>query len=163
MKTWKFILGIVCSAGILAAQNAATKLAQTAANKSTSASTGTQASANPTATPGNTRWSERRDPFVSALRLNAGGEGSGCSVGKRCLTADEIILRGIVVTQDRGNIALVENSERRSTVLFVNDQIFHGSVVKITNDSLVLRVIVTDEVGKKTTRDIVKRVTTPAV
>src|SRR5579884_149200 len=120
--------------------------------------------ARPTA-PATVRWQERRDPFVSPLREQTpGGDGPGCSVGKRCLSADEIVLKGIIATRDRGNIALVENPEHtKSNFLYVNDQIFHGSVIRITIDSLVIRETIKDEQGKTTTRDVVKRVVSSPV
>ena|SRR5579864_4773762 len=142
MTKWNFTLAIMFLTGL-----AGSTMGQTAA---------------PTPTPSTVHWTERRDPFVSPLHEQT-QNGPGCSVGKRCMSADEIVLKGIVATKDRGNIALVENSEHRSYFLYLNDQVFHGSVIRITNDQLVIRETSKDEMGKPTTREVVKRVTAPPV
>ena len=105
----------------------------------------------------------KRDPFVSPVRAENGPAGPNCSVGKKCLAIDAVVLKGIVEAQS-GAIAVVENPARRMTYfLRENDPVFNGFVVKITPDSIVFRENVMDRLGKESTRDVVKKVSAPAV
>jgi len=105
----------------------------------------------------------RRDPFVSPLAAAAArGPGAGCSTGKRCLVVDQIVLKGIVQMRT-GNFALVENISKRPYVLHVNDSLFNGSVVKITGDSVVFREESNDILGRPVSKEVVKKVSAPAV
>lgn len=103
----------------------------------------------------------RRDPFVSPVVSQAGG-GSGCSMGKRCLAVDQIALKG-VVKSDAGMIAVVVNSLEKAYFLRENDPIFNGYVVRITGDSIIFKETVHDNLGKPFTREVTKKITTPAV
>jgi hypothetical protein len=102
----------------------------------------------------------RRDPFVSPVVSHAGG--SGCSTGKKCLEIGAINLQG-VVHSDGGFIAVVSNSLNKAYFLRENDPVFNGYVVKITGDSIVFQETVQDRLGKTFTREVVKKITTPAV
>lgn len=104
--------------------------------------------------------SGRRDPFVSPVVSRAGG--SGCSTGKKCLEIGAINLRG-VVHGESGFIAVVSNSLNKAYFLRENDPVFNGYVVKITGDSIVFQETVQDRLGKTFTREVVKKITTPAV
>jgi hypothetical protein len=104
----------------------------------------------------------RRDPFISPVVTRMSGSGSGCSSGKRCLSSDSISLRGIVKSQD-GMIAVVVNAANKAYFLRENDPIFNGYVAKITADSMVLRESVQDVLGRKSTRDVVKKLFVPVV
>jgi hypothetical protein len=44
-----------------------------------------------------------------------------------------------------------------------NDPVFNGYVVKITGDSIVFKETLQDRLGKSFTREVTKRITTPAV
>ncbi len=104
----------------------------------------------------------KRDPFVSPVREGGPG-GPDCSVGKKCLAIDAILLRGIVRAPN-GAIAVVESSTRKVTYfLRENDPVFNGYVVKITADTVTFRENVVDRVGKQSTRDVNKRVSAPPV
>jgi hypothetical protein len=103
----------------------------------------------------------RRDPFVSPVVAHS-MTGSGCSTGKRCLTIDQIALKG-VVRADTGMIAVVVNAVNKAYFLRENDPVFNGYVVKITGDSVVFKETFQDKLGKPFTRDVVKKITTPAV
>ena len=104
----------------------------------------------------------KRDPFVSPVREGGAG-GPECSVGKKCLAIDTILLRGIVRAPS-GAIAVVESSTRKVTYfLRENDPVFNGYVVKITADTVTFRENVVDRFGKQSTRDIPKRVSAPPV
>ena len=103
----------------------------------------------------------RRDPFVSPV-VNHSMGGSGCSTGKRCLAVDQIALTGIVKS-DAGMIAVVINAMNKAYFLRENDPVFNGYVVKITGDSIVFKETMQDKLGKSFTREVIKKITTPAV
>ena len=105
--------------------------------------------------------SSRRDPFVSPV-VNRSMMGSGCSVGKRCLSIEQINLKG-VVKADSGMIAVVVNSLNKAYFLRENDPVFNGYVVKITGDSIIFKQTVQDRLGKSMTREVTKKITTSAV
>jgi hypothetical protein len=44
-----------------------------------------------------------------------------------------------------------------------NDPVFNGYVVKITADSIVFKETVQDKIGHPFTREVTKKITTPAV
>ncbi len=101
----------------------------------------------------------KRDPFFSPV-VQQGG--SGCSTGKKCLEIGAINLRG-VVKSDTGFIAVVTNNLNKAYFLRENDPVFNGYVVKITGDSVVFQETIQDKLGKPFTREVVKRIFTPAV
>jgi Tfp pilus assembly protein PilP len=103
----------------------------------------------------------KRDPFVSPV-VNRSMTGSGCSNGKRCLAIDQIALKG-VVKSDTGMIAVVVNALEKAYFLRENDPVFNGYVVKITGDSIVFKETLQDKLGKAFTREVTKKITTPAV
>jgi len=109
------------------------------------------------------KWSMngKRDPFVSPV-VSQGASGSGCSTGKKCLEIGAINLRG-VVRSENGFIAVVTNSMNKAYFLRENDPVFNGYVVKITGDSIVFEETLQDRLGKTFTREVVKKITTPAV
>jgi Tfp pilus assembly protein PilP len=102
-----------------------------------------------------------RDPFLSPVVSHTSGE-SGCSTGKKCLTVDQIALTGIV-KGDNGMIAVVVNAMNKAYFLRENDPVFNGYVIKITGDSVVFKQTVQDNLGKPVTREVTKRIATPAV
>jgi hypothetical protein len=102
----------------------------------------------------------KRDPFISPVVNRSGG--SGCSTGKKCLDIDQIALHG-VVKSDNGMIAVVTNGLNKAYFLRENDPVFNGYVVKITGDSIVFKQTLQDRLGKSFTKDVVKRILTPAV
>jgi Tfp pilus assembly protein PilP len=105
--------------------------------------------------------SDRRDPFVSPV-VNRSMTGSGCSTGKRCLAIDQIALKG-VVKSDAGMIAVVVNALDKAYFLRENDPVFNGYVVRITGDSIIFKETIQDKLGKPFTREVTKKITTPAV
>ena len=105
--------------------------------------------------------SGRRDPFISPV-VDQSASGSGCSVGKRCLAIDQIALKG-VVKSDSGMIAVVVNALDKAYFLRENDPVFNGYVVRITGDSIVFKETVQDKLGKPFTREVTKKISTPAV
>jgi hypothetical protein len=111
--------------------------------------------------PEDKKWamSGKRDPFFSPVVQQ---NGSGCSTGKKCLEIGNINLRG-VVKADSGFIAVVTNNLNKAYFLRENDPVFNGYVVKITGDSVVFQETIQDKLGKSFTREVVKRIFTPAV
>lgn len=103
----------------------------------------------------------RRDPFISPV-VNRSMGGSGCSTGKRCLAVDQIALTGIVKS-DAGMIAVVVNAMNKAYFLRENDPVFNGFVVKITGDSIIFKETMQDKLGKSFTREVTKKISTPAV
>ncbi len=103
----------------------------------------------------------KRDPFISPIRANV-NETTNCGTGKRCLVVDQTNLQGIVKAPN-GMIAVVANSANKAYFLRENDPVYNGYVMRITPDSVVFRETMTDKLGKKYTREVVKKVTAPAV
>ena len=102
----------------------------------------------------------RRDPFLSPVVSRS--TGPNCSTGKRCLAIDQIVVRG-VVKADSGMIAVVVNSINKAYFLKENDPVYNGYVLRITGDSVVFKETFQDRLGKESTREVVKKITTPAV
>ena len=102
----------------------------------------------------------RRDPFLSPIVSRANGP--ACSTGKRCLAIDQIMVRG-VVKSDNGMIAVVVNSLNKAYFLKENDPVYNGYVLRITGDSVVFKETYQDRLGKDLQREVVKKITTPAV
>ena len=122
---------------------------------------GSAPAAKPAPKPEEKKWamSGKRDPFFSPVVQT---NGSGCSTGKKCLEIGAINLRG-VVKSDSGFIAVVTNNLNKAYFLRENDPVFNGYVVKITGDSVVFQETIQDKLGKPFTREVVKRIFTPAV
>jgi Tfp pilus assembly protein PilP len=133
--------------------------------KTTAPAVSAPAAATQTATkapkPEEKKWAMngKRDPFFSPVVQT---NGSGCSTGKKCLEIGAINLRG-VVKSDTGFIAVVTNNLNKAYFLRENDPVFNGYVVKITGDSVVFQETIQDKLGKPFTREVVKRIFTPAV
>jgi len=104
----------------------------------------------------------KRDPFISLAVVRAQQIGASCGTGKRCLVIDQIALKGVVKTHS-GMIAMVENTAKKAYFLRENDPVFNGYVLKITGDSVIFKESTTDNQGRTQTRDVVKRVSAPAV
>jgi hypothetical protein len=104
----------------------------------------------------------RRDPFVSVIKTQEPGTPGPvlppCSTGKKCLSIPQIVLQGTVKDRDGKMIALVANGPR-TYFLRENDQVFNGSVIRITTDSVIFREGATDKFGHETSHEVVKRLT----
>ena len=101
----------------------------------------------------------RRDPFVSIIRsAPMTPAGPSCSVGKKCLYIPELVVKGIAKDPDGQMLAVVVSNTHRAYFLRENDQVFNGSVEKITTDSVVFREYATDHLGRETAHEVVKRI-----
>jgi hypothetical protein len=105
--------------------------------------------------------SAKRDPFVSPIQAHS-NEPINCGSGKRCLVVGQTMLQGIVKGPN-GMIAVVSNPLNKAYFLHENDPVYNGFVVRITPDSVVFSEQVTDKFGKKSTREVVKKVNAPVV
>ena len=177
-KLTKHILMAVTLAAVAAAQTSATKTttkpapatkSQTTAPAKAPAKTAAPApaqkpmAAKPAAKPVAAKTSSRRDPFINPVKLRTERlAGPSCTTGSRCLVADQVILKGVVKTQ-QGMIAMVENTTKKQYNLREKDPIYNGFVMKITGDSVVFKESTTDNSGRPMTREVVKRVTVPVV
>lgn len=103
----------------------------------------------------------KRDPFVSPVQTQTNGP-INCGTGKRCLVLDQTKLEGIVKAPN-GMIAVVSNNANKAYFLRENDPVYNGYVMRITPDSVVFQETITDRLGKKSTREVVKKVNAPAV
>jgi hypothetical protein len=112
--------------------------------------------------PEEKKWamSGKRDPFFSPVVQAP--TGSGCSTGKKCLEIGQINVHG-VVKSDAGFIAVVTNNLGKAYFLRENDPVFNGYVMRITGDTVVFQETYEDKLGKPLTREVVKRIFTPAV
>jgi hypothetical protein len=100
----------------------------------------------------------RRDPFISPIRAVSTGSPTGnCTTGKRCLAIPELILQGTVRDISGKMLAIVVTSNRRTYTLRENDQVYNGSVEKITSDSIIFREFVRDAVGRESAKEVVKK------
>jgi len=59
-------------------------------------------------------------------------------------------------------LAVVVNSSHHTYFLRENDQVFNGSVEKITSDSIIFREFVKDPLGRETAREVVKKLVPPS-
>jgi len=57
----------------------------------------------------------------------------------------------------------VMNAMNKAYFLRENDPVFNGYVVKITGDSIVFKETMQDKLGKSFTREVTKKISTPAV
>jgi hypothetical protein len=112
--------------------------------------------------PEDKKWAMngKRDPFFSPVLQQS--TTPGCSTGKKCLEIGQINVRGVVKSES-GFIAVVTNSLNKAYFLHENDPVFNGYVVKITGDSVVFQESFQDKLGKPLTREVVKKILTPAV
>jgi Tfp pilus assembly protein PilP len=85
------------------------------------------------------------------------GPAPNCTSGKRCLVIPELTLQGTVKDTSGKMMAVVANSVKKTYFLRENDQVFQGSVEKITSDSIIFREYVKDALGRETAREVVKK------
>ena len=104
----------------------------------------------------------RRDPFVSPIRTTGpGGPGANCTGGKRCLSIPELVLAGTVKDISGKMMAVVVTGNKKTYTLRENDQVFNGTVEKITTDSVIFREFFKDAVGRESAREVVKKMPGP--
>lgn len=141
-------------------QHEADKSAKAAATAPDKSDLGAASAAEPVKEKKTITAEGRRDPFLSPVVSRTNGP--NCSTGKRCLAIDQIMVRG-VVKSDSGMIAVVVNAINKAYFLKENDPVYNGYVLRITGDSVVFKETFQDRLGKESTREVVKKITTPAV
>jgi len=100
----------------------------------------------------------RRDPFVTVIRSASNiAPTSTCTSGKRCLYIPELVLQGTVRDISGKMMAVVVTSSKRTYMLRENDQLFNGTVEKITSDSVIFREFVKDNLGREAAHEVVKK------
>jgi len=104
----------------------------------------------------------RRDPFISPVVSRPSGPVPGCATGKRCLVIDQMVLKGVVQTVN-GMIAVVANSANKAYFLREKDPVFNGYVLRISAEAVVFKENTVDRIGRTGTREVVKKVSAPAV
>jgi Tfp pilus assembly protein PilP len=132
--------------------------------KKTSEAPATQASEKPKPSVRAFGAHGRRDPFVSPIVSKDGitRPAPNCTSGKRCLVIPELVLQGTVKDTSGKMMAVVANSIKKTYFLRENDQVFQGSVEKITSDSIIFREYVKDALGRETAREVVKKLVPPS-
>lgn len=103
----------------------------------------------------------KRDPFQTIIVER--GNGSCKGTGKKCLIPEYVTLQGVVRSSTGSRIAVVVNPENRTYFLRVNEPVFNGMVIGITDSSITFREHGTDSIGRPTSREIVKKIVVPPV
>ena len=104
--------------------------------------------------------SGRRDPFLSPIRnVGTATVKPRCITGKRCLYIPELTVQGTAKDTDGKMVAAVTDPAmgHRPYFLRENDQVFNGTVEKITSDSVIFREYATDNMGRESAHEVVKR------
>lgn len=99
----------------------------------------------------------RRDPFVSPIRSQGNNVTPCTGGGKKCLSIPELVLAGTVKDISGKMMAVVVTGNKKTYTLRENDQVFNGSVEKITTDSVIFREFVKDAIGHESAREVVKK------
>lgn len=139
-----------------AAQAAASQAAAPAASASSSpAQTG--AAARPASPTGG-----RRDPF-RPLVVQARGDQLPARLppGKAGLVIGQLTVQGIVRGLNGEWIAVVDNKTRRAYFLYVGDELYNGTVTRISENDVVFQERFSDAAGQQRTREVVKQLTSP--
>ena len=100
----------------------------------------------------------RRDPFRPLVVKGQNDElPTRLPPGKAGLVIGQLTVQGIVRGLNDEWIAVVDNKTKRAFFLFVGDELFNGTVSRITADSVVFDEQVLDAQGRRITREVVKR------
>jgi hypothetical protein len=74
------------------------------------------------------------------------------------LSIPELVLQGTVKDISGKMMAVVVTAAHRTYTLRENDQVFNGSVEKITTDSIIFREFTKDPLGKESAHEVVKKI-----
>lgn len=99
----------------------------------------------------------KRDPFQSIVSKGGKPTVLCTGTGKACMAPSQAELKGVAKTQE-GYIAMVASGQK-TYFLRLNEPVLNGYVLKITGDSITFRENVVDNVGRTSSRDVVKRIT----
>ncbi len=103
---------------------------------------------------------KRRDPFRSLLvSPDQAAGGQPLPPGKRGLVIAQVSVNGVVATPTE-MIAVVSMAGRnRAYFLREGDELYNGTVGKISEDGVVFKETTTDAFGKEYSREVVKQLT----
>lgn len=107
---------------------------------------------------------KRRDPFRTLIPEKKPESAEAAPIklppGKKGLVIEQLQLQGIAQAVDGSWIAVVDNKTKRSYFLHEKDQLYNGTVSKITKDEIVfLENPPGISSGKMASREVVKRLT----
>jgi hypothetical protein len=77
--------------------------------------------------------------------------------GKAGLVIGQLIVQGIVRGLDGQWIAVVDNKTKRAYFLYAGDELYNGTVSRITESSVVFAERVNDPTGRQQSREVVKQ------
>ena len=103
---------------------------------------------------------KNRDPFRTLIPEK---KATGSEIplrlppGKKGLVIEQMTLQGIARGLDGGWIAVVDNKTKRAYFLHEKDEVYNGVVSKVLPDRIVFEEINTDPMGKKTSREVIRR------
>lgn len=101
-----------------------------------------------------------RDPFVSPVHEHPRVVHVCSGTGRQCLGVSEIVLRGVVRSEGR-LIAVVANGPH-TYFLHERDPLADGEVVRITPDSIVLRLRARDAAGRSVSHEVTRKLGAPS-
>jgi hypothetical protein len=164
---------LLCALAVLAQQKAPASAAPTPAapakrtpaamrlaQKTAAAPQGSAAAKGAAASPEAEKSGKNRDPFRTLIVEKKSSESAiplHLPPGKKGLVIEQLQLQGIARGLDGGWIAVVDNKTKRAYFLREKDELYNGVVSKVLPDRIVYDQISTDAMGKKTTREIVRR------
>ncbi|MBI3896059.1 MAG: hypothetical protein HY313_09020 [Acidobacteria bacterium] len=109
------------------------------------------------AQPPAARSAGRRDPFRAIVVKRVEEIPARLPPGKAGLVIGQIQVQGIVHGIDGEWIAMVDTNTNRAYFLREKDEVWNGTVSRITEDSVVFQERVRDASGRTQTREVVKR------
>ena len=119
----------------------------------------TQASASPSSAPpaAASSGAGRRDPFRPLVVKGKSDElPARLPPGKAGLVIGQLAVQGIVRGLGGQWIAVVDNKTKRAYFLYAGDELYNGTVSRITENNVVFEERVTDQMGRPRTREVVK-------
>ena len=140
---------------------AATRSEQkTAAGKQSSAPKSSNAAKGAATTPEAEKSGKNRDPFHTLIPDKKPSDSAlplRLPPGKKGLVIEQLQLQGIARGLDGGWIAVVDNKTKRAYFLHDKDELYNGSVSKVLPDRIVYEEVNVDAMGKKSSREIVRK------
>jgi len=99
----------------------------------------------------------RRDPFRPLVVKGKSDElPARLPPGKAGLVIGQLAVQGIVRGLGGQWIAVVDNKTKRAYFLYAGDELYNGTVSRITENNVVFEERVTDQMGRPRTREVVK-------
>jgi len=103
---------------------------------------------------------KRRDPFRSLLvSPDQAAGGQPLPPGKRGLVIAQVSVNGVVATPTEMIAVVTMAGRNRSYFLREGDELYNGTVGKISEDGVVFKEKTTDAFGKEYEREVVKQLT----